>query len=236
MSNNLARGQEKFINPIGDYTKEESCDDLQYQTGQNVNGQKRAADTIVYGTYAVSTGNAIATGSTKRVIIKAAHVARKNDVIQFTSGSNSGIAIQILSCPDANTMILAATAEFDLTVGDTFDIKRYVSPQYNSDGSLNVAAVFTPAIPVPSFQDSAVVTDGGVITFSAPVGAKWAKIHAADDNPDKLRVRVDGTAPTAIRGHQFEPGRSEDFQATGDVKVIAETAVGNNYICVTFGV
>jgi hypothetical protein len=139
MSNFLARGQEKFINPLGNYTKDQSIDDLQYQTGQNVNGQKRAADTVVYGTFQVSTLNPIAVGSTNRVLKKISHNARKNDVVHFTSGNNSSTAIQILSCPDADTIILAATPEFSLVVGDTFDIKRYISPQYAEDGSLSVS-------------------------------------------------------------------------------------------------
>lgn len=140
MSNNLARGQEKLIVPISPYTSAQSCDDLQYQTGQNINGQRRAADVIPHGVFLLSTLNAIEAGSTTRKIIKTAHGARKNDILHFTSGLNIGVAIQILSCPDANTMILAGTPEFSSTVGDTFDLKRHVTPLYDSTGALAVGA------------------------------------------------------------------------------------------------
>lgn len=140
----VAQGQERFVKAIGDYTENQSANKIEYVTGQNVGGKKRAMDTVVYGTYPVSTANQIAAGSTTRIIKKVAHGARENDIIQFTSGNNSGIAIQILSCPDADTMIIAATPEFTSAVGDTFDIKRYVSPQYASDGSLVVSATMGP--------------------------------------------------------------------------------------------
>jgi hypothetical protein len=140
----VAQGQERFVKSIGDYTENQSTNKVEYVTGQNVGGKKRAMDTVVYGTYLVSTGNLIAVGSTTRIIKKVAHGARENDIIQFTSGNNAGIAIQILSCPDADTMIIAATPEFTSAVGDTFDIKRYVSPQYAADGSLAVTATTGP--------------------------------------------------------------------------------------------
>lgn len=140
----VAQGQERFVKSIGGYTENQSTNKVEYVTGQNVGGKKRAMDTVVYGTYPVSTGNVIAAGSTTRIIKKVAHGARENDIVQFTSGNNAGIAIQILSCPDADHMIIAATPEFTSSVGDTFDIKRYVSPQYDSNGSLSVTATMGP--------------------------------------------------------------------------------------------
>lgn len=136
----VAQGQERFIKPLANYNEDQSCNKLEYITGQNTNGQKRAMDAVIYGLAAISNGNVIDAGSTKRVIIKNNHGARKNDVIQFTSGSSDGVSIQILSCPDADTMILAATSEFSVSVGDTFDIKRYVTPQYDPNGALVVVA------------------------------------------------------------------------------------------------
>ncbi len=149
----LSQGQERLIVPLQSYP-DDSTTRLEYVTGQNTNGQKRAMDTVVYGTYPVSTGNLIAAGSTQRIIKKAAHGARRNDILQFTSGAGSGVAIQILSCPDVNTMILASTSEFTLVVGDTFDIKRYISPQYDSNGALSVVASSGPI----QFDKDAVAT------------------------------------------------------------------------------
>lgn len=144
MSIQTARSQEKFIKSLADYTQDQSCDTLEYVTGQNVNGRKRAMDAVVYGSYAVSTANTVEAGSNTRIIKKAAHGARRNDFVQFTNGASAGVAIQILSCPDANTIILAATSEFGIAFGDTFDIKRYITPQYDSNGALSVVATQGP--------------------------------------------------------------------------------------------
>lgn len=253
---NLARGQEKFIVPLTNFTSDQSCDDLQYQTGQNVNGQKRAADTVVYGTYAVSTGNLIGTGSTQRVIKKTAHNARKNDVVQFTSGNSTGIAIQILSCPDANTMILAATAEFALSIGDTFDIKRYISPQYNPDGSLSVTAVqgpvkynlngsqvevtedtVTPAnnkpLPVKIItsqsQTGSFDEDTTVSTTPETIVAPagaFACFIETDDS-NTVNLRVKmGATASTTSGIQFQPGRSEFYQGGSNISYCSESGSG----------
>lgn len=250
MSNLLAQGQERFIVPLGNYTSDQSCNKLEYQTGQNIGGHKRAGDVVVYGTFQLSTGNAIAAGSTQRVIKKVAHGARKDDVIHFTSGNDSSIPIQILSCPDADTMILAATPEFLLAVGDTFDIKRYVSPQYASDGSLAVSVaaggstsanqvlelaqlVLLNAAKVASFQEIVNLTNVAQ-TFTAPAGAKWCKVYSDITNTANIRMKMGGVA-TATSGIRMEGGRSEDFAVAGDISVIVETAVANQKINVTFG-
>lgn len=154
-----ARGQEKFVKPLSGYTDVESIDDLQYVTAQNVGGRKRAMDMVQYGLYELSNSNAVGAGSTSRIIKKTSHGARKNDVVQFDSGSNAGISIQILSCPDANTIILAATPEQDTAIGDLFSIKRYVTPQYSSTGELVVVATPGPTQFVRDSVDTEVTED-----------------------------------------------------------------------------
>lgn len=168
MSILAAQGQERFIKAIGDYTEEQSTNKLEYITGQNSNGQKRALDAVIYGLTSISSGNTVGAGSSKRVIKRAAHGARKNDVIQFSSGTSDGVSIQILSCPDADTMILAATSEFSIGVGDTFDIKRYVTPEYSSSGSLSVNATPGPSQFILNGSDVEVEQDDAVPANNKP--------------------------------------------------------------------
>lgn len=70
-------------------------------------------------------------------------------------------------------------------------------------------------------------------TFTAPAGAKWAKVYADNTNTPNIRVKIGGTATTSS-GISFEPGRSEDFSAVGNISVIAESGT-NLKINVTFG-
>lgn len=168
----VAQGQERFIKELANYSQEESVNKLEYITGQNTNGQKRAMDIINHGLAPISTANVVAVGSSKRVIKKVAHGARKNDVVQFTSGGSIGVSIQILSCPDADTMILASTSEFPVVVGDTFDIKRYVTPQYDVNGALVVISTPGPAQFVLNGSDVEVEEDDAVPANNKPMPSK----------------------------------------------------------------
>jgi hypothetical protein len=74
---------------------------------------------------------------------------------------------------------------------------------------------------------SLVVTDTGVTTLTKPVGAKKLKVMADGANTVSLKITTDGTTPSATVGFKMEPGRSEDFESSSDLKVIAiSTATG----------
>lgn len=83
-----------------------------------------------------------------------------------------------------------------------------------------------------TFQEDLTV-GAGAETFTAPAGAKWCKIQADDTNTVNIRVKIGATA-TASSGHQFQPGRSEDFQVAGNISYISESTTGQK-LCVTFG-
>lgn len=85
----------------------------------------------------------------------------------------------------------------------------------------------------PSYQEITNLTITAQ-TFTAPVGAKWCKIYAEDTNVADIRVRIGGTA-TVTSGLQLQPGRSEDFNAVGNISVIAESGT-NQKVNVHFGV
>lgn len=86
----------------------------------------------------------------------------------------------------------------------------------------------------PSYQEITNLTNVAQ-TFTAPANAKWCKIQADDTNLAVIRVKI-GAVATASSGLQFQPGRSEDYQAVGNISVIAETAEVNQKIYVQFGV
>lgn len=98
-----------------------------------------------------------------------------------------------------------------------------------------VSLASLPSAPamVPTFQE---ITDLTTLvqTFVAPANAKWCKVMTDDDNAGNVRVKIGGVA-TTTSGMRFQPGRSEDYQAVGDISVIAETGTGNK-IQVQFGV
>jgi len=137
----VSKTQEKLITPLLGYTVEQSADFLEYVTGQNVGGKKRALDVMPHGVYELSTGNLVATGSTTRIIKKVAHGAHKNDFIFFTTGLNVGLSMQILSVPDADNMIIASTFENSISIGDAFTLHRAVVPLYSSNGGFTVGTV-----------------------------------------------------------------------------------------------
>lgn len=84
----------------------------------------------------------------------------------------------------------------------------------------------------PTYQEITDLTTSAQ-TFTAPAGAKWAKVMADDTNTVNIRVKIGGTA-TISSGLQFQAGRSEDFSAVGDISVIAESGTDQK-IYVQFG-
>lgn len=91
---------------------------------------------------------------------------------------------------------------------------------------------FVPGALAPTFQEILNLTTSAQ-TFTAPAGVKWCKVYADDTNAANIRVKIGGTA-TTTSGIQFQPGRSEDYTAVGNISVIAESGT-NQKICVQFG-
>lgn len=86
----------------------------------------------------------------------------------------------------------------------------------------------------PSYQEIVNLTNVAQ-DFIAPANAKWAKVQADDTNAANIRVKIGGVA-TTTSGLQFQPGRSEDYTAVGNISVICESADVNQKIYVQFGV
>lgn len=99
----------------------------------------------------------------------------------------------------------------------------------SDQGSLPVS----PATLTASYQEIVNLTNVAQI-FTAPVGAKWAKVQADSANLGTIRWKIGGAA-TVSSGMQLEPGRSEDLGAVGNISVICETADINQKVYVQFG-
>lgn len=97
-----------------------------------------------------------------------------------------------------------------------------------------VSLASLPSAPamVASYQEDLSVTTA-VETIIAPANARWCKVMADDANTANMRVKIGGAA-TTTSGMQFQPGRSEDFQAAGDISYCMESGTGKIYV--QFGV
>jgi len=70
-------------------------------------------------------------------------------------------------------------------------------------------------------------------TFTAPAGSKWALVNTDETNTANVRVKFGGSA-TATSGIQFQPGRSETFNLSGNITVFAESGASQK-VYVQFG-
>lgn len=88
---------------------------------------------------------------------------------------------------------------------------------------------------VASYVQSLTIDGTTAQTFNAPANAKWCKIVAGIDNTIDLMVNFGATA-TATVGCEFQPGRSEDFDAVANISVIAKSATTNHKVSIYWGV
>lgn len=139
--------------------------------------------------------------------------------VQVTNGGNLKTAIQ----------------EFDATIrgSQLSSASMSVAISSEQEAILERIADANEKILVPTYQEDLAVTTT-VMTFTAPVGAKWCKIQADSDNTDALRVKLGGVASTTS-GMKLEAGRSEDFQLAGNISYCSVASTGTNKIYVIFG-
>jgi len=165
---------------LSGYTAEEVVDVQKFVTIQNVGSDKGALDTVQHSVYEVSTANTFAAGSTTRIVKKVAHGARKGDVIRCTSGTNLSIEMEVLSAPDADTLVLAgALLAAPTATVDTFNVMRYMTTKVDSSGSL----ITTPGPTqfVLNTVDTEVNEDTGTPANNRPLPVKL--VDADGDTP-----------------------------------------------------
>ena len=176
------------------YLPEEQTDNLISPTVQNMNGIRSLMDTVTVGLYPSTTlPKAVEAGSNVRVIVNTAHGASRGDIIRFTSGAAIGLEIPILGVPDTNTMVLASTLPSTVAIADTFFVMKWVTPTYDSTGSLNVTATPYPlnSSETPVFLDPAGLTVA--ITAIKTLTAALKQIKVSNNSGNDLIITKNGT-------------------------------------------
>jgi hypothetical protein len=184
---------------------------------------KRAGNELSYN-------SGVSDANTLRTVLATRHEAAATPVSARLSSGTDFIGhiavdagIQILANSDADVIASAA-----YMLG--WDGTNHKEVRIDSTGKI----VTTEAPLTASYSESLTITNSSAVTINAPVGAKWCKIQADDTNSVNLRVKIGGTA-TATSGMQFQPGRSEDYHAVGDISVIAESTATAQKLYVQWG-
>jgi hypothetical protein len=136
---------------------------------------------------------------------------------------------QITELQDIESDVEAMSAKLPSTLGQ----KAMAASMSVVVASDQTALSVTQTAQVGSYAEITNLTTSAQ-TFTAPAGAKWAKVQADDTNTANVRVKI-GAAATVSSGMQFQPGRSEDYVGVGNISVIAESGT-NQKIYVQWGV
>jgi hypothetical protein len=103
--------------------------------------------------------------------------------------------------------------------------QRIVSESFSIAQASSHSFSVVIAQPGGLYQQSLVIADTGVTVLTGPANAKMCKVMAGYSNTVDLKLTVDGlTNPSATVGFEMQPGRSEDFMAALEVRVIAAAA------------
>ena len=112
----------------------------------------------------------------------------------------------------------------------------YIQLPLSTSSVTGTIAVSQEAL-TPTHAQSLIIDNVTVVTFTAPAGAKKAKVMALDTNTVNIRITNDGTtAPSATVGHQLQPARSEDFDGVGSIKVICESVATAHGVTISWSV
>jgi len=113
-------------------------DTMQHLSIQEISGKRGAADVVIHGLTNVSMGLIVESGSTQRLIRSTAHGAQLGWVMRPSNGPSISQEISIVGIIDANNFAISTL--FPISIGNTFDLLKYVTPLYGADGSLTVSS------------------------------------------------------------------------------------------------
>jgi len=138
--------QKKLETDISGYLESQTKDSNQFVTAQKTSSDKVAFDNVtnaLFRTHAlVKTAEA---NTTKRIIKSTSHSALAGDVVRFElSSQNPYFEANIISVPDANTIIIAAELPNTPNTGDEFYILRYATQRVDESGAGIVALSPSP--------------------------------------------------------------------------------------------
>lgn len=183
----------KSMSGIPGYANELTTTTAQFSTLQDTGADRIALDVTQRVAFKYQDDNTVAAGSTKRLIkTTLANTARKGDIIKFVSGTLKGIDCNILSVPDANTVILAGELDSIPSAGDDIDFFRYTFWTTDENGSLNVVSVPGPTRFLKDAIESVVTEDTVDPTNNNPFPSglmimkddgKWYPVKLDQTNP-----------------------------------------------------
>ena len=184
---------------------------------------KYGLDVSNKGVFQVGT-DAVEANSTTSVIVATAHAALIGDTIRFTSGTHSGIEVNVIDT-DTNNLTLGQTLSSAPSALDSFSILRPITQTMTATGATTMAMSFTRD---GSNQD--VIEDTGTPANNRPLPVKLMdtggniNIDVANQNisvqldhdsanPDSVQIG-DGTEIMAINASNEAQVRDDDANTT----------------------
>jgi hypothetical protein len=201
----------KLVGTLDGYTAPQSKTDMEFVTAQRSYDQRIMLDVLSRFAFrlhsAVKTVNA---NSTARVIIDTAHGAQPGDFIRFELASeNPYFEATILSCPDADTMILAQELPATPVAGDEYFIMRYATQRVDESGAQSVFLDPNPLVYADSIRNdyaSVNVTSGAWVQLIATVGAVDIRAISLFDSGGYTMELGVGAAMSEARTLLIPPG------------------------------
>jgi len=183
----------KSMSGIPGYPSEQTTSIAQFNTLQDTGSDRVALDVTQRVAFKYQDDNTVAAGSTKRLIkTTLANTARKGDILKFVSGALKGVDCNILSVPDANTVILAGELDSIPVAGVDIDFFRYTFWTTDENGNLNVVSVPGPTRFIKDAIESVVTEDTVDPTNNNPFpnglmimkdDGKWYPVKLDQTNP-----------------------------------------------------
>lgn len=169
--------------------------------------------------------------STAQVINATGHVAKRGDVIVFTSGALSGLEVKVwMGSEDSDyedSILLAETLPSAPANGVAFDILRHRYPKVSDLGAASVS--FSPPDIVDLMDGDLLITESTSIpassstplTVVASLNAAATKVRVADTTGQWIGVYEDPSGTPALL-FVINPGADRDFE----VSIPASTEIG----------
>lgn len=192
-----------------DQTQDESVsvntqDNLKHITVQEVAGERAAMDTVSHGLFAFGSPIVAGAGTLGKKIVLPSHGASKGDILKPTSGAGIYQEVAIISVADANTVYISTPV--GILPGDTIQIHKFVTPLYNSDGSISTSAPVGGATAANQVLEIAQLTainnnTDGLETLATAGNASLSSIDGKTPTlvGGKVPVTTDGLTDTQLR-------------------------------------
>lgn len=187
-----------------------------YATLKKVGEQSVALEvlaTLYYQELGTDIVDAYDTTTKKQPFITAAgHIARKGDMVRFTSG-NSDKTDYVISSVTTNEILFGEAIPGSLApvAADTFKILRPTKPLVDASGNLNITAVEQDVVDtIVNLYASTPVTTGAWVELLAVTSANIKQVDIFDSSGEGLEIGV-GALGFEARKFLVFPGGNDDI-------------------------